>query len=63
MEAKGETQLRNLADKLVAAGVKHKLWIEQPEDFPTCLACKPYPKSEVAQFFKKFNLCKSALPQ
>jgi hypothetical protein len=22
----------------------HKLWVEQPENFPTCLALKPYPK-------------------
>eukprot|EP00955_Chlamydomonas_euryale_P083012 363790-Chlamydomonas_euryale.AAC.19 len=48
LEAKGEAQLRNLAQKLTEAGVKHKLWIEQPENYPTCLAFKPSPKSEVA---------------
>ncbi len=61
LEAKGEAQLTNLAAKLTEAGVKHKLWIEQPENFPTCLATKPYRKADVAQHFKKFNLCKSAL--
>jgi hypothetical protein len=38
-----------------------KVWIEQPEGYPTCLATKPYPKEEVAHHFKKLNLCKSAL--
>eukprot|EP00798_Chlamydomonas_sp_ICE-L_P014669 gene14668-20704_t len=59
LEVKGEAQLRNLAAKLQEAGIAHKLWIEQPEDFPTCLATKPYPKSQVAAQFKKFNLCKA----
>jgi hypothetical protein len=58
LEIKGETQLRNLAAKLEEAGVAHKLWVEQPEDFATCLATKPYPKSEVAAHFKKLQLCK-----
>eukprot|EP00195_Chlamydomonas_chlamydogama_P013351 CAMPEP_0202908556 /NCGR_PEP_ID=MMETSP1392-20130828/46469_1 /ASSEMBLY_ACC=CAM_ASM_000868 /TAXON_ID=225041 /ORGANISM="Chlamydomonas chlamydogama, Strain SAG 11-48b" /LENGTH=144 /DNA_ID=CAMNT_0049597953 /DNA_START=119 /DNA_END=553 /DNA_ORIENTATION=+ len=61
LEVKGETQLQNLSTKLSEAGVHHKLWLEQPENYPTCLATKPYRKSEVAAHFKKFNLCKSAL--
>jgi len=61
LEVKGETQLRNLSEKLEAAGVRHKLWIEQPEDYPTCLATKPYRRSEVGQHFKKLQLCKAAL--
>tara|TARA_B100000767_G_scaffold205898_1_gene192741 strand:+ start:121 stop:264 length:144 start_codon:yes stop_codon:yes gene_type:complete len=24
-----------------------KLWVEQPENFPTALALKPYPRSQV----------------
>ncbi|CAL9080001.1 uncharacterized protein LOC103982556 [Musa acuminata AAA Group] len=58
LEVKGETQLRNLSDKLKTGGIDHKLWVEQPEDFPTCLATRPYPKSQVASFFKKLKLCK-----
>ncbi|KAJ3698465.1 hypothetical protein LUZ61_002170 [Rhynchospora tenuis] len=58
LEVKGETQLKNLAEKLEAASIQHKLWIEQPENIPTCLATKPYPKSQVASFFKKLKLCK-----
>lgn len=58
LEVKGETQLANLAAKLTEAGVKYKLWNEQPENYPTCLATKPYVKSHVAAHFKRLNLCK-----
>ncbi|OMO86116.1 Peptidyl-tRNA hydrolase, PTH2 [Corchorus capsularis] len=58
LEVKGETQIKNLSEKLTAGGIAHKLWIEQPENFPTCLATKPYPKSLVSMFFKKLKLCK-----
>lgn len=58
LEVKGETQLRNLAAKLREGGVAHKLWIEQPEDFATCLATHPAAKSTVAAHFKKLKLCK-----
>uniref|UniRef100_A0A0E0H5M2 peptidyl-tRNA hydrolase n=1 Tax=Oryza nivara TaxID=4536 RepID=A0A0E0H5M2_ORYNI len=55
---RGETQLKNLAEKLEAAGVRHKVWIEQPENIPTCIATAPCPKSQVSSFFKKLKLCK-----
>lgn len=55
---KGETQIVNLSEKLNAGGIAHKLWIEQPENIPTCLATKPYPKSTVSLVFKKLKLCK-----
>ncbi|GAB2285177.1 hypothetical protein Dimus_019629 [Dionaea muscipula] len=58
LEVKGETQILNLSEKLKAGGIAHKLWIEQPENIPTCLATKPYPKSTVSSFFKKLKLCK-----
>ncbi|PON73044.1 Peptidyl-tRNA hydrolase, PTH [Parasponia andersonii] len=58
LEVKGETQILNLSAKLTAGGIAHKLWIEQPENFPTCLATKPYPKSIVSPYFKKLKLCK-----
>lgn len=60
LEVKGEEQLRNVAAKLTEAGVRHKLWVEQPEDFPTCVATAPYPKSQVAPLLKKLKLCKWA---
>lgn len=58
LEVKGETQILNLEEKLKAGGIAHKLWIEQPENIPTCLATKPYNKSAVSNYFKKLKLCK-----
>ncbi|KAG5048501.1 hypothetical protein JHK85_009604 [Glycine max] len=58
LEVKGEPQIKNLSEKLTAGGIIHKLWIEQPENIPTCLATKPYPKSSVSSYFKKLKLCK-----
>ncbi|ESW09119.1 hypothetical protein PHAVU_009G101700 [Phaseolus vulgaris] len=58
LEVKGETQIKNLSEKLTSGGIIHKLWIEQPENIPTCLATKPYPKSIVSSYFKKLKLCK-----
>ncbi|KAF5461543.1 hypothetical protein F2P56_017630 [Juglans regia] len=58
LEVKGEPHILNLSEKLTAGGITHKLWIEQPENIPTCLATKPYPKSAVSSFFKKLKLCK-----
>ena len=48
--------LGRLRDALQEAGVDHKLWVEQPEDMPTCLAAKPAPKADVQKYFKKFKL-------
>lgn len=58
LEAKNEGDLRTLSDKLSEGSIHHKLWIEQPEDYATCLAAKPYPKEEVQKYFKKFKLFK-----
>ena len=60
LEIKGEAQLLNLASKLQEAGVRHKLWVEQPEDFPTCLATAPLDKDSIQQHFKRLKLCKGA---
>ncbi|KAK9207735.1 hypothetical protein WN944_000081 [Citrus x changshan-huyou] len=55
LEVKGETQIVNLSEKLNAGGIAHKLWIEQPENIPTCLATKPYPKSTI-RISRKMNV-------
>jgi hypothetical protein len=60
LEVKGEAQLRSLSEKLTEAGLLHKLWVEQPEDFPTCIATAPYPKSVVQPFVKRLKLCKGS---
>lgn len=54
---KGEAALRTLSEKLSAAGIAHKLWVEQPEDFATCVATAPYPKSLVQPHVKRLSLC------
>lgn len=58
LESPNEEGLIKLKDKLIETNIKHKLWIEQPEDIPTCLVAKPYPKEEVQKYFKKFKLFK-----
>lgn len=61
LEVKSEAQLVNLSARLAQEGVLHKLWVEQPENYPTCLATKPYRRSAAAAHFKKLQLCKAAL--
>ena len=58
LQAKSEEALQSLSAKLTENKVDHKLWIEQPENIPTCIATKPYPKSEIQSYFKKFKLFK-----
>eukprot|EP00741_Cyanophora_paradoxa_P020792 tig00021312_g20071.t1 len=58
VEAKDEKDLTKLALSLSEEKVLHKVWIEQPENIPTCLATKPYPRKDIARFFKKFRLYK-----
>lgn len=49
-------ELTELSTELSNCGIKFKLWTEQPENTPTCLALKPYSKSFVEKFFKAFKL-------
>lgn len=58
LEAPDGNSLNDLASKLKNENIHHKLWIEQPENFPTCLATKPYPKDKVQSYFKKYKLFK-----
>ncbi len=53
-----EADLKQLADELSLNNVKFKVWLEQPENTPTCLALKPYSKSTVERFLKPFKLFK-----
>lgn len=61
LEVAGESELRTLAAKLEAAQVDHVMWVEQPENYPTCLAVKPSRKSIVAPHVKRLPLCKAPL--
>ncbi|PVD32021.1 hypothetical protein C0Q70_07447 [Pomacea canaliculata] len=58
LEAKDEESLKELSQMLTTSQVDFKLWVEQPENFPTCLATRPYPKEEIQQYFKQFKLMK-----
>jgi len=51
-----ESSLRTFESKLKEHSILHKIWIEQPENFPTCIVVKPYPKEEVQKYFKKLRL-------
>lgn len=57
----GEAELRALAAKLQAAGVAHKLWVEQPEGVATALATAPAAKSAVGPLLKRLKLAKGAV--
>lgn len=56
--APDEAALSSLSENLTQAGVAHKLWIEQPENIPTCLALKPCQKETVQPLLRKFKLFK-----
>jgi peptidyl-tRNA hydrolase len=56
LQVKNEDELRQLSADLEMGGVHHKMWVEQPENYPTCIATKPHPKSDIQKYFKKFKL-------
>ena len=58
LQAKDQKTIEDIAQKLKENEIKHKLWTEQPENYPTCLALKPYPKDDVHKFLKKLKLFK-----
>jgi peptidyl-tRNA hydrolase len=58
LEVPTEADLLKTAEKLKENDISHKLWIEQPENYATCLAVKPYQKDQVQKFFKKYKLYK-----
>lgn len=58
IQTKDEAELVGIANALQADKMDFKLWIEQPENTPTCLATKPYDKSIIQKYFKKLKLFK-----
>ncbi|XP_055042414.1 putative peptidyl-tRNA hydrolase PTRHD1 [Misgurnus anguillicaudatus] len=58
LQAPDEASLTTLSNTLSEKAISHKLWMEQPENIPTCLALKPYPKDTVHPLLKKFKLFK-----
>jgi hypothetical protein len=59
LQATDEESIVKLSEALTSNGIDHKLWIEQPENIPTCIATRPYIKENIQQHFKKFKLFKS----
>ena len=47
---KSQEALEKLAKDLTELGVRHYLWLEQPENIPTAIATAPYLQSELRAF-------------
>ncbi|XP_073418020.1 putative peptidyl-tRNA hydrolase PTRHD1 [Dendrobates tinctorius] len=58
LEVSDEVTLTGLGETLKEANIDHKMWVEQPENIPTCIALRPYPKEDVQRYLKKFKLLK-----
>jgi len=58
LKCSNDEELNQLATVLTENKVDHKLWVEQPENITTCLVTKPYEKTQVQSYFKKFKLFK-----
>lgn len=59
LEVKNESALIKLGELLKERQIDHYSWIEQPENFITCIATKPYRKPDVGDAFKKCQLFRS----
>ena len=57
LECPSESDLIKTSEKLKESNIDFKLWIEQPENFPTCLAVKPYPKEVKFAKLNRVNIC------
>lgn len=51
-----EESIKNLQKQLEDNKILFKLWIEQPENIPTCIAVKAYEKDHVQHYFKDLKL-------
>ncbi|XP_032909590.1 putative peptidyl-tRNA hydrolase PTRHD1 [Catharus ustulatus] len=58
LEAPDENSLLALAELLKLQGLDHRLWVENPEGIPTCLALRPYPKNQVHPHLRNLKLLK-----
>lgn len=58
LEVSSEEELLNYSEKLKEKEISFKLWIEQPENIPTCLATAPCTKEtfkKICKGLKMFN--------
>ncbi|KAJ1875322.1 hypothetical protein LPJ57_004699 [Coemansia sp. RSA 486] len=56
LETKNEASLLKMADNLKEKNIPYHLWIEQPENIPTCLATVPVMRSDLGDALKKCSL-------
>lgn len=56
LEVSSEEELLNYSEKLKEKEISFKLWIEQPENIPTCLATAPYTKETFKKIFKGLKM-------
>ncbi|EPR63887.1 Peptidyl-tRNA hydrolase PTH2 domain-containing protein [Toxoplasma gondii RUB] len=56
LEVHSEEDLRKISETLDTKDICHKLWIEQPEGIPTCVAIQPMRRSKVNSLLKSFKL-------
>eukprot|EP00435_Cladocopium_sp_Y103_P009055 s1577_g2.t1 len=55
MGAKSQADLEDATKRLTEAGIPYKLWVEQPEDVPVCVATWPRPRSVLRKVLKKLS--------
>ncbi|KAI9015051.1 peptidyl-tRNA hydrolase II domain-containing protein [Gaertneriomyces semiglobifer] len=55
-ETKNEASLTKVCNVFDENGVVYHRWIEQPENIPTCLATKPYRRSQIEAALRKCKL-------
>ena len=58
LEVNDEAHLLKFRDKLSENNIDFHLWTEQPENFPTCLALRPYVKEELGNLIRGLKLYK-----
>ncbi|XP_053316584.1 putative peptidyl-tRNA hydrolase PTRHD1 [Spea bombifrons] len=58
LEVPDEVTLTSLAETLKKENIDHKAWVEQPENIPTCIALRPYPKEQVQPYLRRLKLLK-----
>ncbi|CAF0842310.1 unnamed protein product [Didymodactylos carnosus] len=51
-----EDELIQAHKTLTEGDIQHYLWLEKPENIKTCIAVKPYVKSDVENYFKQYKL-------
>ncbi|KAJ1680144.1 peptidyl-tRNA hydrolase domain-containing protein 1 [Spiromyces aspiralis] len=57
-KVKNEAALLSISESLTNINIPHHLWVEQPENIPTCLATVPILRSELGDALKKCTLMK-----